>query len=106
MKDGSLPEGRRFAQRAIGLSCALTLPGAGMILASLFVLLELRAEQWNWFLAVLTAYGVLIAPFLAVRQLRFLAPLTDYLDARRSGDVSEEQRHQAEGGDQAAEAEA
>ena len=43
----------------------------------------------------MTAYGVLLAPFLAVWQLRFLAPVTRYLDARGSGGVSAEQRHRA-----------
>ena len=48
MNDG-LPDGRGFARRAIGLSCALTLPGAGIDPGVPFLmLLELESEQWNW----------------------------------------------------------
>jgi methyl-accepting chemotaxis protein len=66
-----------------------------MILASLYVMLELTSEQWMWFLGVMTAYGILVAPLQGVWQRRFLAPVVEYLDQRRRGDVETEQRHRA-----------
>jgi hypothetical protein len=94
MNDG-LPPGRGFVQRALALSFALTLPGVGIVLASLYVLLELSLEQWGWFLGLTAAYGVLASFFQSIWQRRFLAPVVEYLDRRRSGEVEVEQRHRA-----------
>ncbi|MBW1687957.1 MAG: hypothetical protein JRS35_23215, partial [Deltaproteobacteria bacterium] len=94
MNDG-LPAGREFVRRAVALAFALTLPGVGIILASLYVLLELTSEQWSWFLGLTAAYGVLISPLQSAWQRRFLAPVVEYLDRRRSGELEEEQRRRA-----------
>jgi methyl-accepting chemotaxis protein len=82
-----LPDGRGFRRSLIGLSFALSTPAVGIVLVCLWVLLELTSLQWRMFLWLAAVYAALAGPLQARWQVRFMQPVTEYLDARRAGPV-------------------
>jgi methyl-accepting chemotaxis protein len=97
MSETSVPTGKGLRRRLIGLCYALSLPGAAIVLACLFTLLELTTEQWKWFLGVTLVYGSIAGPLQGAIQSRFMVPVTDYLDQRVGGNVTPRTRREAFG---------
>jgi methyl-accepting chemotaxis protein len=91
----SLPSGRVFQRRVIGLSFAFSIPALAIVVCGLFATLDLTPEQWSWFLWAGGVYGVLITPLQGMLHVRLLAPLPEYLDRRRLDDVAPELRRAA-----------
>ena len=90
-----LPSGKGFSRRIIALNWVMSVPAVSIVLACLYLLLELSWTQWTWLLGATVAYSVLVGPLQARWQQGFLAPVGRYLDARRAGGATREQRRQA-----------
>jgi methyl-accepting chemotaxis protein len=95
MNDGHLPSGRVFVRRVISLSYLFSVPALAIVLGCLLTLLELTGDQWRFFIIATAAYGTLISFPTMQWQARIMRPVREYLDARREGETSPEQRHAA-----------
>ena len=62
MSRADLPTSKAFRRRVIGLSYLHSIPGVMIVIAYLWALLDLRSEQWSWFLWVTLAWGSLVSP--------------------------------------------
>jgi methyl-accepting chemotaxis protein len=91
----SLPSGRVFARQVISLSYLFSLPALAVVLCCLVTLLELTPAQWRFFFFATATYGTVISFPMMHLQQRMMAPLRAYLDRRRSGEPSREERRAA-----------
>ena len=71
-----LPSGKGFARRIVGLNWVMSVPAVSIVLACLYVLLELSWTQWMWLLGTTLAYSLLVGPLQARWQQGFLAPVS------------------------------
>jgi methyl-accepting chemotaxis protein len=77
--------GRAFQRRVLAENWLVCIPALAVVLACLFALLELTAEQTRWLLAATALWAVgATPPSLAVNRW-LMSPVASWLDRRREG---------------------
>ncbi len=92
---GSLPTGSAFRWRIVGLSWVFSFSALPIVLATLWLLLDLTSEQWGWFCAYTFGYFVLATPVSDRVQRALARDIAEYLDLRAAGRAGAEQRRRA-----------